>query len=717
MTSIRLFSVALGVAAGLSACQYYVQARDTLIPPKPQKRYVVPESNAPSIPPGGVQAIVSGRLFSCGLSSEAKVSCWGANGFGQLGDGTLLDHPLPILVTNMKDVTQLGAGDAHACALNKEGKVYCWGQTIDAEDQSSRGERGPIPRLMSLSGKAHTIAVGRASACAHVEGTNDVTCWGAVGNHTFKVGDVAVLAAGDTLACAIVQDTTVRCWGPAVAGGNDVVTVPGIVNTDLIAVGASHACAQVAGVVSCWGTGAPLGNGQSASTSAVVPAGLEAARQIALDEQTTCVLSQTGRVDCWGEIVDTNVASGHKSVPRPQQIVSKVPLRSISVHGWRVCGVATDGTALCDTGAGFAPVGVPKTIVTSVGDSHGCAISEEGEAFCWGRDDFGQLGDGTTDDPNVPKPVGGVNHGKLLSMGRVHECVVADDGSVQCWGDEKTGRLLPVSADATLLTKPRALFAGEEGTYLVREDGGVVYWGTNNEYWRVKEKSGLATIGVTEVAELEGSQQVLQGKLFTCVLFKDGSVLCSRRSDHKKWTVNGVTDVAKIALGTEIGCALLKTGAIKCWRNDGDANEALQAPQKATDVAVGDGDDVCAISPKGVNCWRPFAGYALDPATYLKNATQLAIGSHHACARLTNAAVWCWGANGHGQLGDGTTQMRMTPTTVKDLAHVRQIAAMGESTCALLEDGTVHCWGRDTDGYLGVQRVRAASHEARKVAF
>ncbi len=59
----------------------------------------------------------------------------------------------------------------------------------------------------------------------------------------------------------------------------------------------------------------------------------------------------------------------------------------------------------------------------------------------------------------------------------------------------------------------------------------------------------------------------------------------------------------------------------------------------------------------------------------------------------------------------------MTPTPVKDLAHVRQVAAYGESSCALLDDGTVRCWGRDTDGYLGVQRMRAAPHEPRKVAF
>jgi hypothetical protein len=242
-----------------------------------------------------------------------------------------------------------------------------------------------------------------------------------------------------------------------------------------------------------------------------------------------------------------------------------------------------------------------------------------------------------------------------------------------------------------------------------------VYWGGNGEFWR--PKGGGDTVGATEVESLKDAQQVVQASRATCALEKGGTVDCWHRATRKKWTVANVPDAVRIAVGTEMGCAVLKSGAMRCWRDEAPGNEPLQAPPKATDVAIGEDDDICALGPKGIQCWRPFAGDALDAGTSLKNPTQITVGSHHACARLSNGTAWCWGANGHGQIGDGTTEVRTQPTQVKDLAKVRQVAAVGESTCALLEDGTARCWGRDTDGYLGVQRFRAQPHEPRKVAF
>ena len=72
---------------------------------------------------------------------------------------------------------------------------------------------------------------------------------------------------------------------------------------------------------------------------------------------------------------------------------------------------------------------------------------------------------------------------------------------------------------------------------------------------------------------------------------------------------------------------------------------------------------------------------------------ELALGERHSCARFADATVRCWGANHQGQLGDGTTERRLTPTVVQGLDGVEQIAAGGDATCARMHDGTVRCWG------------------------
>jgi alpha-tubulin suppressor-like RCC1 family protein len=133
--------------------------------------------------------------------------------------------------------------------------------------------------------------------------------------------------------------------------------------------------------------------------------------------------------------------------------------------------------------------------------------------------------------------------------------------------------------------------------------------------------------------------------------------------------------VTAIAGGDVFGCAVA-AGGVKCWGENGEGQ-------------LGDGSTTWTVVPVAVK----------DLAT---GAIAVAAGDHHACALLASGGVRCWGDNGHGQLGDGTTIERHTPTNATGLDHgVSAISAGGDHTCALLSTGLVKCWGDNSDGELG----------------
>jgi alpha-tubulin suppressor-like RCC1 family protein len=131
-----------------------------------------------------------------------------------------------------------------------------------------------------------------------------------------------------------------------------------------------------------------------------------------------------------------------------------------------------------------------------------------------------------------------------------------------------------------------------------------------------------------------------------------------------------------LGAGDRHTCALLADGRVQCW----GYNRAGQ---------LGDGTTTQRSTPTTVT---GLGG----------RATALAAGWSHTCALLADGRVQCWGNNSLGQLGDGTTTQRSTPTTVTGLGGMATaLAAGGEHTCALLEGGRVQCWGYNSAGQLG----------------
>ncbi len=175
-------------------------------------------------------------------------------------------------------------------------------------------------------------------------------------------------------------------------------------------------------------------------------------------------------------------------------------------------------------------------------------------------------------------------------------------------------------------------------------------------------------------------------------MLDDGSVWCWGRNDWgqlgtdlvtRKYHYNpvrlpGVTGATQLGAGTWYSCALVAGGKVECW--------GLPPP---TDFTSGIQSPTFVPGLSGVVSLAAGGELGIDT------------GEEHACALLGDGSVECWGANNHGQLGDGTTTSRTTPAPVPGLSGVLAVAAGGAHTCALMADYSIECWGDNSHGQLG----------------
>jgi alpha-tubulin suppressor-like RCC1 family protein len=540
-------------------------------------------------PPGsGVTAVSGGELHSCAVvNSEAR--CWGWNGYGQLGNNSTIDSPEPVAVAGPIDnAMSVATGKHHSCATLTTGAVRCWGGNTHGQLGNGTFvrsmtpvtvSRGDTPAPVPLSA-ATSVAAGGGHTCAAT--SSGSYCWGY--NEGGQLGidttqdlafampiddlgiDVNAVAAGDLHSCAMVSGK-VNCWGSNEFGqlGNAAasayVPTPAEVFAELegVSAGHFHSCAVSGGGAFCWGSNrnGQLGTGTltnselSQDVTGLGPGSNVAAA--AAGGFHSCALLGNGTVHCWG-----NGRLGQLGNPTTTQSVTPVAVVNmndaigIAVGTNHTCAVLSAGAVQCwgsnssgELGDGTtdnsslpvtvevgSPFPVPLSGAIAVtaaafsgdGSSHSCAVVNAG-AYCWGQNEFGQLGEGSENDSHRAVVVATLGPGSgvtMISAGAAHTCAVVAS-SIRCWGRNSEGQLgngtsdnslLPVSVSG-LTDGVSAVASGTQHTCAI-VDGGVECWG-NNDRGQLGDGSFLDShVPVTAIPAGSGMTTLTAGDGYTC---------------------------------------------------------------------------------------------------------------------------------------------------------------------------------------------------------
>jgi alpha-tubulin suppressor-like RCC1 family protein len=358
------------------------------------------------------------------------------------------------------------------------------------------------------------------------------------------------------------------------------------------------------------------------------------------------------------------------------------------------------GAAGSGADAGMPPDGgmaaVPCSVDLVASTHHLCARKVDGSLWCWGRNDHGQVGDGTA-APNVPTPVPlsalGTDVAEV-AVGYDHSCARKKDGTVWCWGSNERGQLgdgtktdspTPVQV-AALASGVASIATGWRHSCAVKTDGSVWCWGDRLDGKASADGTYIATTPFALGAPLDtGVAQVSGGDAHTCARKTDGSVYCWGANNYGQLgngtgttqpaTLTAVVDlagVAEVRAGFYRSCARKTDGTVWCWGQ-----------------FTGDGTNVVRIRPVQVSYTT--VGFA-----------QLAVGGEVVCAARSDGSLACWGNNQYGQVGTGTASgTLMAPSELTAIADVVQVAAGIDATCARKADSSIWCWGGNRFGELG----------------
>lgn len=346
---------------------------------------------------GGQRAyldVATGGDHSCAIASDGGAYCWGRGLDGELGIGVKENRSRPTRVTGSLTFTQITAGEAHTCGLATTGVAYCWGWNAFFQRGNPDDPHDADPVQTTTPVRFRSITAGTYHTCG-LSLDSLAYCWG---NNTY--GQVG---AGNT-------------------GGVFVPTaVSGAIKFNQLSAGGWHTCGvSRANTVFCWGRNdqGQLGIGTSGTNSAVPVQANTTVRFQQIDAGTThtCAASTGGRFYCWGSSEHGELGNG--SVTKPGLPAATTP--------GQVSDLFPSGPAIV------------------AGNDYTCAISTNSRGRCWGRNDFGQVAEGSFNDQFYPQPLilpgsPPLDITKFAAGGNLHVCALIDQ-AVFCWGSGSSGQ-------------------------------------------------------------------------------------------------------------------------------------------------------------------------------------------------------------------------------------------------------------------------------------
>ncbi|HEU5453104.1 MAG TPA: hypothetical protein VFU76_14010, partial [Terriglobales bacterium] len=655
----------------------------------------------------GIVAIAAGKSHSLALRNDGAVLAWGEGGFGELGNGNIVDSPVPVQVLGsggsgfLTGIVAIAAGDgagsAHSLALGSDGRVWAWGS-------NSNGQLGVVgagsvatPVQVNLVAPAALAAGGYHSMALAVPAslTNvvdhflvDVSTTALPAGAPFTVSVIAQDAANDTVttyagtihftlanpdagatipadytftagdngtrvfsnAFALVSSGLQQIYAidvqqPAVSGSSITVSV-----TPVVAVTVSPASALLAVGGTQQFSATVSGAGDTTVTWAV--------NGITGGNTTVGTVSPAGLYTA--PAAPVTVALSATANADPTRSATAVATSTTAVQTLRTplaWGYNSDG----ELGLGYFSVNscncvrspvematITGVIAITAGNQFGLALKSDGTVWAWGYGGYGTLGNGGTGTSNTPVPVSGLTGAVAVAGGYQHALAVKSDGTAWAWGYDGNGEL-----------------------------GNGAYSG-----------SVLAPVPVSNLSAVIA---VSAGNSHSLALRGDGTVWsfgyngegelgdATRSSSNVPVQVRGISQATGIAAGGYHSLALRVDGTVWGWGYNANGE-------------VGNG----VFSSGGCNC----VAYPVQVSA-LTGVVAVAAGYQHSLALKSDGTVWAWGYGYDGELGDGNSTRSSVPVQVSGLSGVVAIAAGENHSLALKSDGTVWAWGYGYYGQVG----------------
>jgi alpha-tubulin suppressor-like RCC1 family protein len=467
------------------------------------------------------------------------------------------------------------------------------------------------------------------------------------------------------------------------------------------------------GITSCGGDGGTNAPGEPVASVTITPNTLSLT--VSETQQLTAVVRNAAGAELSGRAVAWTTSDAAVASVSTSGLVLALNAGSATIE-------ATSEGQTGSAAVSVAPSPARTFVAVAAGGAHTCALTAEGAAYCWGRGESGQLGApapasctldaGVFPCAQIPLAVSGGHTFGQITGGGSHTCALTADGTAYCWGSNARGQLgdnsttqrqAPVLVASEL--RFEALDAGANHTCGLTSDGTAYCWGRND---RGQLGDGTTTDRAAPMAVSGGlAFQVVTAGGFeighTCGVVAGGVAYCWGDNEQGQlgtgsadfdphplpMAVSGA--LAFVSLTAGLGshtCGLLGSGAAYCWGEN-------------TFGALGDGSTTPRATPVPVSGGLVFT--ALKAGGFIG----------HTCALTDGGSGYCWGENERGQVGDGSTTDRLSPSPVAGGLLFADLDAGFRHTCARTTSDVLYCWGSGAAGQLGINSTSHVNAPAK----
>jgi len=703
-----------------------------------------------------------GYYHSSAITSEGKIFTWGANLNGQLGDGTQIDKDIPTAITsnfslNMGEtITSVSLGYYHSSAITSEGRIFTWGFNYFGElgDGTTIFKKTPTGITnnfnLNIGETVTSVSLGHGYSSA-ITSEGRIFTWGGnldgqlgnattsgydanplpieiTGNFSLNTGEiVASVSLGDSHSSVMTSEGRIFTWGKNEYGqlGDGTATnrdTPTLITSNFslnigetitsASLGSNYSSAITSeGRIFTWGYNrrGQLGDGSYNLDPNSIPTEITSNFSLNIGETITetslgfyhsSAITSEGRIFTWGD----------------------------NYHGKLGDGTATDRYAPTEITSNFS-YNTGETITeVSLGSSHSSAITSKGRIFTWGYNFYGQLGDGTNINKDIPTEITSkfnLNTGETItsvSLGSNYSSAITSEGRIFTWGYGVYGQI----GDGTTanrytpieITSNFGLDVGETITSAslgsnhssaISSEGRIFIWGSNafgqigdgttTDRYIPIEITGNFSLNVGEtitgvsLGSNHSSAITSEGKIFIWGFNSDGQLgdgTTTNRDTPTEITSNftlytGET-ITTVSLGYAHSSAITSEGRIFTW--GANANGEL-----------GDGTIANRYTPTEIT-----SDFSLSIEEII---TSVSLGINHSAAITSEGRIFAWGYNGNGQIGDGTTTNRYTPTEITSNLSlnteeiITKVSIGSNHSSAITSEGRIFTWGYNGNGQIG----------------